>query len=360
MSRFGNPRELLNHLVERGWLTEYQVRQLADDNGAELRLGNYVLLASLGAGGVGQVFKARRWGTADQVALKIVQPRQGAEPAAFKQFMSEIQHFPDEPPQHHPCLRGGRRGRHYFTICIDGNDLGGLVDKHGPMPVDRACKYIRQAAFGLQHAHEHSLIHRDIKPANLLLTLPSSHNSRPGLSGNWVAETAIIKILDWGLAGLRRPNRAHSNDDLLDYCSIDYVAPEQALDPHTADIRSDIYSLGCTLHHLLTGKPPFHGLTSVQKLHKHQNDYPERVSIVRRTSHPGLKACAQDDRQEPGRAFPPPALVLAALGAFCKSELSGTAEYSSCVAQSPTRKRGVLAHVGLCRTCIALGSCGST
>jgi WD40 repeat protein len=321
-AQFGSPRELLNHLVERGWLTLHQVRHLAEESEPTLRLGNYVLLRPLGAGGAGQVFKARRWGTADLVALKLVQPHQGAGPAVFKQFMSEIEAL---SRMNHPNIirayeAGMDTGRYYFTMeCIDGTDLGQLVEKHGPMPVDRACKYIRQAAFGLDHAHLRRLIHRDIKPANLLLTLPTSQNSRPGLTGNWVAETALIKILDWGLAGLRRRNQAKSSDDLLDYCSIDYVAPEQALDSHAADIRSDIYSLGCTLYHLLAGKPPFHGLTGVQKLNKHQTEYPQRISILRKDVPATLESVLRKMiEKNPNERFRSPALVVAALAPFCR------------------------------------------
>src|SRR6185437_10019358 len=104
---------------------------------------------------------------------------------------------------------------------------------------------------------------------------------------------------------------AASGDDLLDYCSIDYVAPEQALDSHAADIRSDIYSLGCTLYHLLAGTPPFHGLTSVQKLNKHQTEYPERISVTRKDVPPALESALRKMiDKNPNDRFRSPALVM--------------------------------------------------
>ncbi|OAI41217.1 hypothetical protein AYO40_03665 [Planctomycetaceae bacterium SCGC AG-212-D15] len=324
-SRITNSTELFRHLVERGWLTDYQVNMLVEEHGLNMRLGDYVILNPLGAGGVGQVYKARRWGTNDQVALKIIQPRQDTEPTALKQFTSEIQAL---ARMNHPNIirtfeAGLDEGRHYFTMeYVDGTDLGALVEKYGPLPIERACKYIRQAAFGLEHAHEHCLIHRDIKPANLLLTVPVATQARPGLTGNWVAETALVKILDWGLAGLRRPAHIKMHDESFeneDLGTVDYVSPEQALDMHKADIRSDIYSLGCTLYQLLTGKSPFHGLTAVEKIRKHQTDYPAPVRSVRADAPEALDAVIlKMIAKKPDDRYRTPALVVGALAPFCR------------------------------------------
>src|SRR5437868_11609133 len=118
----------------------------------------------------------------------------------------------------------------------------------GPLPILQACDYARQVCLGLQHAHDRGLVHRDIKPSNLLL----------------VRESGVIKILDMGLARLRQPSAPDTASSELTQEGVmvgtpDFVAPEQIDDPRNADVRSDLYSLGCTLYYLLTGRPPFPG-----------------------------------------------------------------------------------------------------
>ena len=130
---------------------------------------------------------------------------------------------------------------------VEGLDLAKLVKASGPLPVAHACYFIYQAALGLQHAHEHGMVHRDIKPANLML-------AREG-------KKAIVKVLDFGLAKVTSEGQVdggltHEGQMLG---TPDYIAPEQIRDAQSADIRADIYSLGCTLYYLLTGGPPFRG-----------------------------------------------------------------------------------------------------
>src|SRR5262249_52572202 len=136
--------------------------------------------------------------------------------------------------------------RHYLVMeYVHGPSLQDLVGTHGPLEPDRAANYLAQAALGLQHAHAHGWVHRDIKPANLLL-------DRQG----------VLKVLDLGLARLLNDHRdlltkEHDNNGILG--TIDYLSPEQALNTHDVDIRSDIYSLGATFYFVLTGQPPFAG-----------------------------------------------------------------------------------------------------
>src|SRR5262249_408698 len=139
-------------------------------------------------------------------------------------------------------------GTHYLVMeYVEGAaDLARLVKTSGPLPVEQACEYIRQAALGLQHAHERGLVHRDIKPANLLLT----------------ADAKTVNILDMGLARLDHPPADGDRSSTLTaegavMGTPDYLAPEQALGAHTVDIRADLYSLGCTFYYLLTGRVPF-------------------------------------------------------------------------------------------------------
>ena len=143
----------------------------------------------------------------------------------------------------------------------EGTNLDSLVKEGGPLPVARACDFIRQAALGMQHVHEKGLIHRDIKPSNLLVT--------QGKDGD------TVKVLDLGLARLSGHKAQAATSQLTTMGSVmigtpDYMAPEQAIDMRSADIRADVYSLGCTLFYLLTGQPPFPAGSLAVKLLKHQ------------------------------------------------------------------------------------------
>jgi serine/threonine-protein kinase len=317
--------ELLRHLIELGWVNDYQIRQLASSQGIQLRLGNYVLLRPLGTGGMGQVFKACRHGSKDIVALKIVLPDLTTDPAALKQFRWEIQAL---SRMSHPNIiktydAGEDVGRHFFTMeYIEGTDLSKILNQYGPFPVARACNYIRQAAQGLEHAHEHCLIHRDIKPANLLLTLPPGVNYKPGDSGV-TAQVAVIKVLDWGLAGLRPPTElkktltpaAHETS----IGTADYMSPEQAVDMTKTDIRADIYSLGCTLYHLLAGQPPFPDGNFMKKIHMHQTAEPAALSGMRSDVPVVLaEVIKRMMAKKPADRYRAPALVAGALAPYCK------------------------------------------
>src|SRR5262249_22044875 len=155
---------------------------------------------------------------------------------------------------------------------------------------------------GLQHAHEHRLVHRDIKPNNLMVSAIGDRPSATGQTEQPKADsrqpTAVVKILDLGLARLcRKVNDEHTSpltagagtnvltpQGALLQGTPDYMAPEQAIEFHAADIRADVYSLGCTFFYLLTGQPPFPGGTPLQKLLKHQQSPPPQVEQMR----PGL------------------------------------------------------------------------
>src|SRR5208282_4698389 len=153
---------------------------------------------------------------------------------------------------------------------IEGTDLNCMVEKNGPLSVPQAVDYVRQAALGLQHIHERGLVHRDIKPSNLLVTHSQGAQS---------AGSGVVKILDLGLARLQQPFQKDPTGNLtgtvpVTMGTLDYMAPEQALDFHNADIRSDIYSLGCTFYFLLTGRPPVGEGTMAEKLLRHQQAEP--------------------------------------------------------------------------------------
>ncbi len=154
-------------------------------------------------------------------------------------------------------------GTHYLVMeYVEGRDLQVLVATDGALSPTQAAEYIRQAASGLAHAHQVGLIHRDIKPANILIDLKGT-----------------AKILDMGLAQISNDDQASltiAHDEKV-LGTVDYLAPEQAIDSHTVDGRADIYSLGCTLYFALTGHPPFPEGTCTQRLLMHQTQQPESI-----------------------------------------------------------------------------------
>jgi serine/threonine-protein kinase len=266
------PRALARELIERGWLTPYQVNQLFQGRGPALAVGSYVLLERLGEGGMGQVFKARHRGLERVVALKLIRKERLAHPDAVRRFLREIRAVAQ---LNHPNVvlafdADEVDGVHYLAMeYVEATDLAKLVKRSKPLPVALACDYARQVALGLQHAFEHGLVHRDVKPSNLLL-----------------ARGSVVKVVDLGLARLH-----HGGPDGEGSVTVtgqpgvmgtpDFIAPDQARDFHAADTRSDLYSLGCSLYFLLTGQVPFPEGTLTEKLLRHQLDDPRPVEEVR-------------------------------------------------------------------------------
>ena len=193
--RFTDPRTLAHHLIQKGRLTAYQVNQLFQGQGSTLVLGNYILLERLGEGGMGQVFKARHRSMGRVVALKVIRRDRLENADAVKRFRREIQVVAQ---LHHPNVvlafdADAVGNTHFFVMeFVEGIDLSQLVKQKGALPAGMACDFIRQAALGLQHAHQKGLVHRDIKPSNLLVTQ----------AGNEAGHSAVVKILDMGLARL--------------------------------------------------------------------------------------------------------------------------------------------------------------
>jgi serine/threonine-protein kinase len=305
-AKFPEPKALFTDILRRGWLTVYQIRQLAQGRESDLVLGPYILLDKLGEGGNGQVFKARHQHMKRIVALKVVRPELLTDSDVVNRFHREIEVVSQMSDPHIVHAYDARAIGSTLVLAmeyVDGIDLDRLVKESGPLPVVQACDYIRQAALGLQHAHERGLVHRDIKPANLLVSKVQNPKpkvqcpeSQPALldSGPGTLDSGLVKIMDMGLARLMQPSATSKTRNLTVLGSNtimlgtpDYQAPEQALDFRGTDIRTDIYSLGCTFYYLLTGKPPFEG-TLAEKLLKHQQADPKPVSKCRNDVPPAL------------------------------------------------------------------------
>ena len=241
-------------------------------SGLPITLGQYELLARLGHGGMGTVYKARHLRLKRFVAVKVISQQRLPDPQAVTRFHREMEAV---GRLNHPNIvqatdAGEAAGHHFLAMeFVEGCNLAQLVRFGGPLPVADACEIVRQAAVGLEHAHEHGLVHRDVKPSNLMLT-------RDG----------TVKVLDLGLARLLdSPGdeaKATGSQQILG--SPDFMAPEQAQDSRQVDARTDLYCLGCTLYFLLTGRPPFaepqHD-TRMKKVMAHVREQPTPVQSVR-------------------------------------------------------------------------------
>jgi WD40 repeat protein len=249
------------------------------------------------------------------VALKVIRKEKLRSPEAVRRFYQEVQ---AAGQLHHPnivlAFDAGRAGNTHFLSMeyVDGRDLAEAVKEGGPLPVAQACDYIRQAAVGLQHAHERGLVHRDIKPHNLLVT--AANGPRGG----------IVKILDMGLARLNQTltdrERAVTRTGAV-IGTPDFLAPEQALDSRAADIRSDLYSLGCSLYFLLAGRAPFHAESLTQLLLKHQMEEAAPLESIRPDVPPGVLAIVRALlAKRPEDSIQTPADLAAALEPFCSAD----------------------------------------
>jgi len=281
----------------------------------------YQIVELIGRGGMGDVYKAQHKVMDRTVALKVIRPELVKHAAAVERFRREVQ---AAARLHHANIvtayDAEQAGDAHFLVMefVDGVDLSQVVQERGPLPVTAACDYVRQAATGLEHARQLGMVHRDIKPHNLMLT------------------GGEIKILDFGLANFANEVMSEETGDdaptgadatlrslqqLTQMGTMmgtpDYIAPEQAADARTADIRSDIYSLGCTLSYLLTAKPVFEGTSVTDKLKAHAEQPPKQLTETRSDIPPELQQVV--DRmlaKDPAQRFQTPAEVADALSPF--------------------------------------------
>ena len=225
--------------------------------------GAYVLLSRIGAGGMGEVFKAQHRHMERLVAIKTLHAQTLDSPDAIQRFHREVKAAAKLSHRNIVTAHdaGEVDGVHFLAMeYVDGQDLHSFVVRRGPLKVPSAVKVVLQAARGLEFAHQQGIIHRDVKPANLLL-----------------AKDRTVKLLDLGLA---RQNTPADGTDVTGEASltrqgqimgtVDYMAPEQAADTRQAGVAADIYSLGCTLHYLLTGSSVYSGNTMMKRLLAHR------------------------------------------------------------------------------------------
>ena len=240
-------------------------------------IGEFELREAIGVGGMGAVFRALDTPLDRHVALKILPPDQAADPEVVQRFYQEGRAA--ARLDHENIARVftiGHDGRYHYIASNTSRatTIRQRVEHNGPLPVDEAVNFTLQIADALVHAAERGVVHRDIKPSNIIVT-PQGR----------------AKLVDMGLA--RRFERG-SDDGLtqsgMTLGTFDYISPEQARDPRDVDVRSDLYSLGCTLFHMLTGRPPFPEGTVLQKLIQHQEEPPPDVRSLNPAVPPDLAA----------------------------------------------------------------------
>ena len=242
------------------------------------RLEAFTLERAIGVGGMGAVFLATDTRLQREVALKVLPPEQSNDPEVVQRFYQEGRAA--ARLDHENIARvftiGSDRGYHFIAFeYIEGGTLRQLILEHGQLPIGEAINYTLQIAGALVHASERGVVHRDVKPSNIIVT-----------------PLGRAKLVDMGLA--RRFERGTDDGGLTQsgttLGTFDYISPEQARDPRDVDVRSDLYSLGCTLFHMLAGRPPFPDGTVLQKLLQHQEEPPPDVRVLNPDVPPDLAA----------------------------------------------------------------------
>jgi serine/threonine protein kinase len=262
-----NPHELARHLVQAGKLSRFQAHKLLSGATIGLRLGPYMLQAPLGRGGMGWVYLGMDRRNGQHLAIKVLPPKRArAEDRYLARFQREMSL---SRKVSHPHIAktheaGVSQGVYFIAMeYIPGQSLYREVSSSGPLAVPRAAHLFAEVAAALEHAHGLGLIHRDLKPSNLMVT-PNDH----------------AKVLDLGLAMMEGEDT--DNVEVIGgrgyvVGSFDYMAPEQTLDATQVDARSDLYAMGCCLYFALTGKPPFPGGKTKDKVNAHRHQQPEPI-----------------------------------------------------------------------------------
>jgi serine/threonine-protein kinase len=315
----GLRQSLAQILVSKGLIGKEQFRELRREasvrTGEASYVGEYEVLSELGRGGMGIVYKARHRETGEIVALKVL-PKQAANEALIARFSREaaIVAGLDHPNLVRFRALGidERRRCHYCALeFVDGIDLGKALRERGAFSEEEAARVAWQVAQALAHAHGNGLVHRDIKPENIMVT-----------------PDGAVKLLDLGLARPTDTDATRHTQTGVFVGSPYYASPEQIRAGKTVDGRSDIYSLGASLYHMVTGRVPFSGNTSIEVFHKHLQDTPTPPCQIRpELSHEISKIIARamaKKREDRYRTIEDMARALESLPYEVRPGLAGT------------------------------------
>ena len=258
--RHQNVESFIQDLIESKLLTKFQAEQIIAAKGESLAFGKYIIQEKLGAGGMGQVYKAYHPEAAKLVAIKVILPQGKFDTESVKRFEREVK---ASEKLVHPNIiavldSGSSKGQLFMVMeLIEGKDLFELINEKGKLAIKEAVAYIIQAARALEHAHANGVIHRDVKPANLIAD-----------------SQGLLKIVDMGLAKIQ----AGENEDKISMLttntaimgSADFMSPEQTVSTKNVDTRTDIYSLGASFYFLLTAKVMYPQKAIFSKLISHR------------------------------------------------------------------------------------------
>jgi serine/threonine-protein kinase len=257
------PRSLGEILYEKGYIEEEQLEALRREDrrfqGQE-QIAGYRLLERLGGGAMGTVYKARQLSLDRDVAIKVLSPELASDPLYVERFLREAKAV---ARLNHPNIISGidvgeAAGVKYFVMeFVDGTTVASFLRRGGSMDEERTMLIGQQICRALDHAYRNQLVHRDLKPENILVT-------RDG----------VAKLCDLGLAKLEDHPTA-AGEAVHRMGTPDYISPEQARGEPNVDIRSDLYSLGATLYHMLVGRPPFEAPTAALVMAKHLTELPK-------------------------------------------------------------------------------------
>jgi serine/threonine protein kinase len=331
--------DLPHALIDDGILTPLQAHRVASGNFRSLVLGPYHLQEEIGRGGMGRVYKALHTVMGRIVALKLMSPETVQDERSREMFLREVRSVTRLSHPNIVMAHDANEAEGVLFLAMEyvaGTTLAELVRTEGPLPVARACECMRQTALGLQHAHQMGVVHRDIKPANLLIPQPTEklqiadcrlQNDKAEEGGedfscdNPQSENVLVKIADFGLARL---GGLHGGETVARHTASgcigtpDYVSPEQC-EGERVDIRSDLYSLGCTFHFALTGRVPFPGDSVMEKLWAHAMTPPPPVVELRPEVPAGVAAIvARLLAKNPDQRFQTPVELALALAPWCE------------------------------------------
>jgi serine/threonine protein kinase len=327
--RFPDVRDLARELARRDWVTPFQLQRVCQGRGRELLIGPYLILDRLDNGGIGPLFKARHERTKCLVSIQVVREEWLALPNAVARFHKD---FHTASKLNHPHIAQvfnvAQMGRVHYVVLepLEGLDLDRIVGQFGPLPVERACQFVGQAALALQYAFEQGLWHHDLTPCHLFVTRFFGESGPLTIADFADTRTdsdsfcdAVVKIRNLGLTFFQPaavgPRPAYADgEDAVAARTEDCIAPEQKLGVYPADVRANLYSLGCTFYYLLTGRVPFPGGDAREKQSRHRSEEPIPVERLRPETPPKVVAVLRRlMAKRPEDRFQTPAEVADAL-----------------------------------------------